>query len=203
MRAALTFAACACIASRASASPTIAGNGLSPRQLDDLRALGFAVAPDPVPPGFTIQSFHVDTQERTYEIVYHRDKDDASIRLEGAALGAGAPDQPEILSQAQQTQTKIQKWLNPFHKTETTTAAAPRTVGAEDTTPAIEAEHTDVVSDSPIVGPIHFQNGGACLTGTPDSSQSTITNAHFSVSACNLRYPDPLIRAYKSLAIIK
>ncbi len=173
------------------------GNGLSAAQTRDLHELGFAVVPDPLPPGFSISSVTVDKRRHRYTIAYERRKDGALMTFEGEGKGSGERKRGGFLGTLSDTFDKYGA-----HKDQAATAQLPRTVGSEDTTPAIEAERTDVVSDSPLVGPIHFTDDGACFSGSPDATKAAITEAHFTVSACNLRAPEPMIRAYKSLVKI-
>jgi len=176
-------------------------SGLSATQARDLRGLGFAVAPDPLPPGFSVTSVVVDKHTRHYTISYERAKDGATMIFEGVAAG-DAPRKKSIFDRL--GDVVEHKDPTPVSSAQADVATVQRKPGSEDTTPAIEAaEHNDVVSDSALAGPIHFDNGGACLTGSPDSSKAEITDAHFTVTACNLRYPDALIRAYKSLVRVQ
>jgi hypothetical protein len=184
-----------------TAPAEVSTSGLSEAQVRDLRDLGFAVAPEPLPPGFSITSVVVDKKARHYTITYERAKDKATLTFEGAAAG-GKPRKKSIFDRL--GDVVEHKDPSPVSSAQADVATVQRQPGSEDTTPAIEAaEHSDVVSDSALAGPIHFDNGGTCLTGSPDASKAEITDAHFTVRACNLRYPEALIRAYKSLVRVQ
>jgi hypothetical protein len=166
--------------------------GLSAAQLQQLHELGFAVAPSPVPPGFHVADVQVDTQAHSYTIVYKRASDGAAMSFAGAQGQAEQKKKGGFLSQVGST-------LSGVKNTQNNAETSLRSNSNEQVTPEQEQELTDVTSDSALTGPIHFANNGACLSGSPDATKALITNAHFTVSACNLTRPTPLIRAYKSV----
>ncbi len=174
----------------AQSSPT----GLSAAQLEQLHELGFAVAPSPVPPGFRVADVQVDTQARTYTIVYRRASDGAAISFAGGPL-ENEKKSHGFLSQVSSVMNGAKNSQNSAN----TATSSLRSNSNEQVTPEQEQELTDVTSDSALTGPIHFAPSGACLSGSPDAGKALITNAHFTVSACNLTRPTALIRAYKSV----
>jgi hypothetical protein len=168
-------------------------NGLSQPQRVKLHQLGFAVVPDPMPAGFRIKDVRVDTSGRTYEIEYVRARDGATMLFSGSSAAPDAPKKHGFFS-------GLGSSLAHLGHTASTTSNSMRSTSSEQTTPEQEQELTSVESDSALTGPIHFANDGGCLKGSPDSSKALITNARFTVQACSMRQPDPLIRAYKSVA---
>lgn len=174
--------------------PQPAGTGLTAAQARQLHALGFAVAPSPLPPGFHVEKVSVNASARRYTIVYLRG-DGATLTFAGVAAGSDtAPKEKHGFFQG------LGKSIGQIGHKESTTSVALRSNSAEQVTPEQEQEMSAVSSDSALAGPIHFAVSGGCLKGNPETSKAVITNAHFTVSACKLRHPDPLIRAYKNLA---
>jgi hypothetical protein len=167
--------------------------GLSAAQIAQLHQLGFAVAPSPIPPGFHIAEVQVDTAARTYTIVYKRASDGAAMSFAGGPVEA--QKKKSFLSGVGSVFNSAKNSQNSANTAESSL----RSNSNEQVTPEQEQEMTDVTSDSALTGPIHFANNGACLSGSPDASKALITDAHFTVSACNLSRPTPLIRAYKSV----
>jgi len=167
--------------------------GLSQTERAKLHQLGFAVVPDPVPAGFRIKDVHVDTSGRTYQIEYARARDGATMLFSGSAAAQNPPKKRGFFS-------GLGSSLAHLGHTASTTSSSMRSTSSEQTTPEQEQELTSVESDSALTGPIHFTNDHGCLKGSPDSNKALITNAHFTVQACSMRQPDPLIRAYKSVA---
>jgi len=168
-------------------------SGLSRPVQAKLHQLGFAVVPDPVPAGFRIKNVQVDTSGRTYKIEYVRARDGATMLFSGSAAAADPPKKRGFFS-------GLGSSLAHLGHTASTTSSSMRSTSSEQTTPEQEQELTSVESDSALTGPIHFANDHGCLTGSPDSTKALITNAHYTVQACSMRQPDPLIRAYKSVA---
>jgi hypothetical protein len=168
-------------------------SGLTAPERAKLHQLGFAVVPDPVPAGFRIRDVHVDTGGRKYRIEYVRSRDGATMLFEGSARPGDAPKAHHGLFSG------LGKAIAGIGHTANTTSSSMRSTSSEQVTPEQEQEMTSVESDSALTGPIHFANDHGCLKGTPDSGKALITNAHFTVQACSMRQPDPLIRAYKSV----
>jgi hypothetical protein len=168
-------------------------SGLTAAERRKLHQLGFAVVPAPLPPGFAIKDVHVDMGGKKYRVEYVRRRDGATMSFSGSA-------------QAQSQEKKRRGFFGGIgatiahlgHSASTTTNTM-RSTSSEQTTPEQEQEMTAVESDSALTGPIHFTNARGCLTGSPESSKALITSAHFTVEACSMRQPDPLIRAYKSV----
>lgn len=199
MKRIVTACAIACALPLASgahpAAADSAGTGLSSSQTAQLHGLGFAVVPEPVPPGFVIASVSVDTKARTYAITYKRAKDGATMTFAGGAAGTAPKKHRGFFSSIGQT-------IGNIGKKSSETQEAMSTQNSEATTPVTEAENSAVAADNPLAGPIHFESSKGCISGSPDPKKAVITDAHFTVSACNLKVPDPLIHAYKSLARI-
>jgi hypothetical protein len=171
-----------------------AGSGLTAAQKQQLHALGFAVAPSSLPPGFHVEKVTVNASARRYTIVYLRGSDGATMTFAGVAAGSdAAPKKKHGFFQG------LGSSISQIGHKESTTSVALRSDSAEHVTPEQEQEMSAVSSDSALTGPIHFAPSGRCLKGKPESSKALITNAHFAISACKLKYPDPLIRAYKNL----
>jgi hypothetical protein len=167
-------------------------SGLTRAQLAKLHELGFAVVPDPLPPGFRIKDVRVDTEGQKYSIEYVRPRDGATMLFSGSAQAQTAPKKHRgFFAGIGST------FANVTHSASTTSSSL-RSTSSEQVTPEQEQELTSVESDSVLTGPIHFANDGGCLKGSADSSKALITNAHFTVQGCSMREPDPLIRAYKS-----
>ncbi len=184
----------------------VAASGLSAGELHKLRAIPFAVVPATVPAGFH-GHVTVNASKHAYTVVY-TGPGGATIRIAGnrrgtrSASGAAATAQPRGLFQ------KLAGAFSHFgHKVESNASSlhgaggqASRNANADNGKAGEEQEEMTAVSaDSPLLGPVNFQRAGKCLSGYNDPSKAAISNASFTVAACNLHEPDALIRAYRSL----
>ena len=188
--------------SHPSAPQQQATSGLTDAQLADLRSLDFAVVPQRLPSGFHVVSVSVDTKAKKYTVLYAANKDDnQEMQFTGVAEVDAPRGAAGLFGRMQSLYQGATGQASSASSSAAGTKDALRSQNTEAVTPETEAENTDVVSNSPLVGPIHFTvaSGGTCIQGSPDKDKALPTGGHLIVSACNLTYPDPVIRAYKSL----
>ncbi|MBV8638863.1 MAG: hypothetical protein JO322_12340 [Candidatus Eremiobacteraeota bacterium] len=206
--AALLSVMAVCAVVTAPCRAVAAAGGLSSRQLQDLRALPFAVVPEPPPAGFTVQSLTIDRNAKTYDIRY-RGPHGATMDVrghgtKGAQPAANAPPQHHGLFQ------NIGNALSHLtsHATNSASlhgASNEANANANDQSGKAgeeQEEMTGVGAFNSTLGPVNFQQSGSCLNGTNDPSRAQIHDAAFTISGCNMHAPDAVIRAYKALAPI-
>ena len=195
-----------------SAAPLFAAagsGGLTTQQLQELRTLPFAVVPQPLPNGFTVAAVHVDRARQTYDIRY-RGPGGATMDISGHATAGVAPG----TAATPHPHGLFQNIGNAFsHLTSHGNGSGTSLHGASNEANANandqsgkageeQEEMTGVGAYNATLGPVNFAQSGSCLNGTNDPSHAQIRDASFTVSGCNMRTPDALIRAYKTLTPI-
>lgn len=199
LRLGLAAAAFALVLSCLPSDRALAAGDLTSAQLQQLRELGFAVIPHPTPPGFAVSGFRVSAN--AYEVDYRRASDGATLKFAGVrgAAPAQTADKPKHHGFFQQIGSQLSGLTN--HPT-----PAPQVAyNNSNTGHELEAEQNDVAADSQAIGPTHFANdGNGCLSGQNDQRMAApqFRGATFTVSACHLSQPDPLIHAYRTLATV-
>jgi hypothetical protein len=171
-----------------------AADGLTAGQRSVLHSFGFAVLPDPVPPGYAISSVHIDSRQRSYTVVYTLVGGRTTLKFSGIANGRGGSEPHESFFK------RLGRSIGGIGKKSGEVTTALRSSSTENVTPVQEQELSNVSADSTLAGPIHFNLQGKCLTGQPDSGKAIITTARFTIIGCYLKRPDPLIHAYHSVA---
>jgi hypothetical protein len=179
--------------------------GLKPAQLRQLRSVPFAVVPAAAPPGFHVRSVSVDSWNHTYTIVYGGPQG-ATIRIFGSerapgvpvAHQGGAPPQPHGLFQKLAGAfSHITHTSNALHSAN---AQAGSNANSHSGTAGEEEEEMSALSaDNEELGPVNFATSNRCVKGTNDPAKAKIKSATFEVDGCNMRVPDALVRAYRSL----
>jgi hypothetical protein len=185
-----TFTTMLALALLAQAPSVAAEGGLSPSQVRQLESVGFAVVPQAPPSGFHARSVSVDPSRRTYTVVY-AGPDGQTITISGSALHGKAAPASAPAAQPHGFFQKLFGGMKSMHVADPN--ATSNTAGEEN------EEMTAVSADSPLLGPVNFQKGNQCLNATNDPAKAQIRNAQFHVYGCNMREPDALIRAYRSL----
>src|SRR5579872_939290 len=189
-----------------SALPACAAQGgLKPAQISELRAVPFAVVPNVAPPGFHIKSVKVDSWNHTYTVVY-AGPGGATIRIFGSqrsagsagAHAAGAPQKPHgFFQKLAGAFSHIGNASNSLHGADSQANANANThsgkAGEE------EEEMSSLSADNDELGPVNFASASRCVKGTNDPGKAKIKSATFEVDGCNMREPDALVRAYRSL----
>ena len=88
-RSLVALVAVLCAATLPRAAPA-AGTGLSAAQARTLHALGYAVVPNPLPPGFRVASVSTTPDGSSYRVVYVRNSDGATFTIAGRRGAAEA-----------------------------------------------------------------------------------------------------------------
>lgn len=165
-----------------------ASTGLSSSQTYELRRYSFAAVLHSLPPGFYVQK--VSAGSNSYTVYYYR-SGGATIQFSAtsASTHAAHHGNPSGFMHG------VSSFFSGLHHHLTSTAN-PQTANEE------EQEMSGITADSQAIGPIHFVNQGGCLIGKADRTKAEprYRNATFTVRACGFRNPDPLIRAYRSVA---
>ncbi len=181
--------------------------GLSAAQLAKLHAINIPiVVPVPPPAGFRVARVTPDAYDKSYKIVY-QNTSGATIVFEGtqlysapasAAPVAGASPVAAI-AEPKKNNSIFGFLAKSMHPVQPATPAAgnPNSGLASETEG--QAAMSGIVSDSVLVGPIHFQPAGACLQGKSEVSQAQLRGMRVTVTGCNFDDPDPLVAAYKRL----
>jgi hypothetical protein len=184
----IVFASLAC----ALFSPlyAAASTGLTASQLAQLRHLSFAALPRQEPEGFYVRK--VSTSSNAFTIYYYS-SDGAWIQFsgsEGHHSSTSSHHGPNVKG-------FMHSMTSFFSGIRHTTSSANAGTANEE-----EQEMSGIAADSQVIGPIHFSNRNGCLVGTADRSkaESRYRHATFTVRACGLRHPDPLISAYRTVA---
>lgn len=182
----IAFTALACAVLPLSA---VASTGLTASQLAQLRHFSFAALPHEKPSGFYVRK--VSTSSNSFTIYYYR-SDGAWIQFsgsEGSHASGSAHHGPNVKG----FMHSMTSFFSGIHHSTSTANAG--TANEE------EQEMSGIAADSQAIGPIHFSNHNGCLAGTADRSQAEARYRHatFTVHACGLRHPDPLISAYRTV----
>jgi|GEM_PF-3164966 len=183
-----------------------AQGGLKPAQLRELRRVPFAVIPAAPPAGFHVKSVSVDAWNHTYTVIY-AGPGGATIRIFGspsarpssrAAAPAAQPQQPRgFFQRLSSAFGRIGRTTNQVHSANAQASANAN--GNSGKAGEEEEEMSALSADNEELGPVNFQSASGCVKGTNDPGKARIKTATFEVDGCNMRAPDALVRAYRSL----
>ncbi|HEY9179569.1 MAG TPA: hypothetical protein VIO32_02555 [Candidatus Baltobacteraceae bacterium] len=190
-----------------------AQGGLNHRQLQQLRAIPFAVVPDKLPPGFRVDQkrSHIEPAQRTYTIVY-TGPGGATIIVKAAPSGSNASASQSATPSPRGLFQKIgrlfrgasQRTASASNSLRTSGESANKNANSNKGPGETEEEMNFVSADSPFIGPTTFRRTGKCDQGWNDATKASgkFRSGSFEVDGCNMRTPDALVGAYRALAPI-